>query len=132
MRMVSRIVKDIYSESHPNNVGLIGVQHMDLNDSDMRNEVLPLSDLQEAVAIDIADGGQSHAETIDRELGSDAGSQVANVIMCASLMRGFDAKAGLSCPFSRFPDAEFHPALFSRLIVTDAGMRGGGRALSDG
>ncbi|MGD0109621.1 MAG: DUF499 domain-containing protein, partial [Rhodopila sp.] len=96
MRMVSRIVKDVYSDARPNNIGLIGVQHMDLNDSDMRNEVLPLSDLQEAVAKDIADGGQSHAETIDRELGSDAGSQVANVIMCASLMRGFDAKAGLT------------------------------------
>jgi predicted AAA+ superfamily ATPase len=96
MRMVSRIVKDVYSDGRPNNVGLIGVQHMDLNDSDMRNEVLPLADLQEAVATDIADGGQSHAETIDRELGTDAGSQVANVIMCASLMRGLDAKAGLT------------------------------------
>jgi hypothetical protein len=96
MRMVSRIVKDVYAEGRPNNIGLIGVQHMDLNDSDMRNEVLPLSDLQEAVAKDIADGGQSHAETIDRETGSDAGSQVANVIMCASLMRGFDAKSGLA------------------------------------
>ena len=96
MRLVSRIVKDVYAEGRPNNVGLIGVQHMDLNDADMRNEVLPLSDLQEAVAKDIADGGQSHAETIDREVGSDAGTQVANVVMCASLMRGFDAKAGLT------------------------------------
>lgn len=96
MRMVSRIVRDVYAEGRASNVCLIGVQHMDLNDSDMRNEVLPLSDLQEAVAKDIADGGQSHAETIDRELGSDAGSQVANVVMCASLMRGFDAKAGLT------------------------------------
>ena len=90
MRLVSRIVKDVYAEGRPNNVGLIGVQHMDLNDADMRNEVLPLSDLQEAVAKDIADGGQSHAETIDREVGSDAGTQVANAVMCASLMRGFD------------------------------------------
>lgn len=96
MRMVSRIVKDVYAEERLNNVGLIGVQHMDLNDPDMRNEILPLSDLQEAVAKDIADGGQSHAEAIDQELGSDAGTQVANVVMCASLMRGLDAKAGLT------------------------------------
>ena len=39
---------------------------------------------------------------------------------------------GLSCPFSRVPDAKFHPASSSRLLVDDAGMRGGGRALSDG
>ncbi|MDT8292055.1 anti-phage-associated DUF499 domain-containing protein [Roseomonas mucosa] len=96
MRMVSRIVKDVYAEGRADSVGLIGVQHMDLNDSDMRNEVLPLSDLQEAVAKDIADGGNSHAETVDRQVGSDAGSQVANVVLCASLMRGVDAKAGLT------------------------------------
>lgn len=96
MRMVSRIVRDVYTEGRPNNIHLIGVQHMDLNDADMRNEVLPLANLQEAVAKDIADGGQSHAETIDRELGSDAGTQVANIVLSASLMRGFDAKAGLT------------------------------------
>ncbi len=96
MRMVSRVVKDVYAEGRADDVGLIGVQHMDLNDSDMRNEVLPLSDLQEAVAKDIADGGNSHAETVDRQVGSDAGTQVANVVLCASLMRGVDAKAGLT------------------------------------
>jgi hypothetical protein len=96
MRMVSRIVRDVYADGRPNNVHLIGVQHMDLNDSDMRNEVLPLANLQEAVAKDIADGGQSHAETIDREHGTDAGTQVANALLTASLMRGFDAKAGLT------------------------------------
>jgi hypothetical protein len=96
LRLVSRVVRDVWAEGRPNNIHLIGVQHMDLNDADMRNEVLPLSDLQEAVAKDIADGGQAKAETIDRELGSDAGSQVANVVLAASLMRGLDAKAGLT------------------------------------
>lgn len=96
MRMVSRIVRDVYAPGRLNNVYLIGVQHMDLNDSDMRNEVLPLANLQEAVAKDIADGGQSHAETIDKQLGNEAGTQVANILLSASLMRGFDAKAGLT------------------------------------
>jgi len=96
MRLVGRVVKDVWAEGRANDVGLIGVQHMDLNDSDMRNEVLPLSDLQEAIAKDVADGGGSHAETIDRELGSDAGTQVANIVLSASLMRGVDAKAGLT------------------------------------
>lgn len=96
MRMVSRIVRDVYREGRPNDVYLIGVQHMDLNDSDMKNEVLPLANLHNAVAKDIADGGQALAETIDKELGADAGTQVANVLLTASLMQGFDSKAGLT------------------------------------
>lgn len=96
MRLASRIVRDVYRDARPNSVFLVGVQHMDLNDPDMRNEVLPLADLHNAVAHDIADGGQAHAETIDRELNSDAGTQVANVILAASIMQGFDAKVGLT------------------------------------
>ncbi|MDO9713172.1 DUF499 domain-containing protein [Paracraurococcus lichenis] len=96
MGFVRAIVRDVWAQGRPNNVGLIGVQHMDLNNSDMRNEVLPLADLQESIAKDIADGGNSNAELVDRKLGHDAGTQVANVILCASLMRGIDAKAGLT------------------------------------
>lgn len=96
LRLVSRVVRNVWDEARPNNVHLIGVQHMDLNDPNMRNEILPLSDLQDAVAVDVADDGQAHAETIDAELGSDAGTQVANVTLAASLMRGLDAKPGLT------------------------------------
>jgi hypothetical protein len=39
---------------------------------------------------------------------------------------------GLSCPFSRVPDAKPHPVIFVPVDFFDAGMRGGGRALSDG
>jgi hypothetical protein len=38
----------------------------------------------------------------------------------------------LSCPFSSIPNAKFHPVLFFPVDFADAGMRGGGRALSDG
>ena len=38
----------------------------------------------------------------------------------------------LSCPFSRVAGANFHPVLFIPVATSDAGMRGGGRALSDG
>jgi hypothetical protein len=38
----------------------------------------------------------------------------------------------LSCPFSRVPDAKFHPVISVPVDFFDAGMRGGGRALSDG
>jgi DNA invertase Pin-like site-specific DNA recombinase len=40
--------------------------------------------------------------------------------------------AGLSCPFSRVPDAKSHRIIFVPVAAFDAGMRGGGRALSDG
>jgi hypothetical protein len=38
----------------------------------------------------------------------------------------------LSCLFSRGTGAKFHPVLFFPVDFADAGMRGGGRALSDG
>ena len=38
----------------------------------------------------------------------------------------------LSCPFSRVPDAKSLPVIFVPVADFDAGMRGGGRALSDG
>ncbi|MBV8524768.1 MAG: ATP-binding protein [Acetobacteraceae bacterium] len=91
LRLVGRVVRDVWAEKRPDNVHLIGVQHMDLNDPDMRNEVLPLSDLQEAVAKDIADGGQAHAEIINREVGSDAEPRWPMCCLrrhsCAVLMR---------------------------------------------
>jgi hypothetical protein len=38
----------------------------------------------------------------------------------------------LSCPFSRVPDAKFYPVFSVPVDGLDAGMHGGGRALSDG
>jgi predicted AAA+ superfamily ATPase len=51
MRFVSRILKSVW-ERAANNVYLIGAQHLDMNDPEVREEVLNICNLQSAVAMD--------------------------------------------------------------------------------
>lgn len=95
LSLMSAIVRGVWKEGRPNTVHLVGVQHMDLNDQDMRTSDLPFADLLPAITEDIANGGQAVAETVDRQLGSDAGTQAANVILAASLKPDVDDRIGL-------------------------------------
>jgi hypothetical protein len=45
---------------------------------------------------DIAAGGSAHAEVIDDQMNSDAGSQVASLVMSASLSTAVDAVKGMT------------------------------------
>ncbi len=94
MRFVSRLLKSVW-ERPANDVFLIGAQHLDMNNSDVRDEVLTICNLQSAVAKDIADRGGAHAELIDANRNSDAGSQVARLLMTASLAKTLDGIRGL-------------------------------------
>ena len=94
MRFVSRILKSVW-ERPENDVFLIGAQHLDLNDSEVRDEVLAICNLQSAMAKDIADRGNAHAELIDAKQSNDAGSQVARLLMTASLAKTLDGIRGL-------------------------------------
>lgn len=89
MRFVSRILKSVW-ERPENDVLLIGAQHLN-----MRDEVLNICNLQSAVAKDIADQGGAHAELINQKLESDAGTQVATLLMTASLAKNMDGIRGL-------------------------------------
>lgn len=95
MAFTARLVRSVWNRD-TNDVYLIGAQHLDLNDSEVREEVRRISELDGAIAKDIADDGHAVAETVDGQMSSDAGSQVANIILCASLARGVDAKKGLT------------------------------------
>ncbi|WP_426954563.1 DUF499 domain-containing protein [Muricoccus radiodurans] len=95
LSLMSAIVRCVWREGRPNTVHLVGVQHMDLNEPEMRTTDLPFSELLPAITEDIARGGQAVAETVDRQLGSDAGTQAANVILAASLKPDVDDKIGL-------------------------------------
>lgn len=94
MRFVSRILKSVW-ERPTNDVFLIGAQHLDMNNADVRDEIFTICNLQSAVAKDIADAGGAHAELIDARLNSDAGSQVARLLMTASLAKTMDGIPGL-------------------------------------
>lgn len=95
LRLAGRIVKCVWARQ-ANDVHLIGVQHADLDEFDMRNDVLPITALSEAIAHDVAQNGQAVAEAIDAQLGSDDGSQVANLLLFTSLASGPEAKRGLT------------------------------------
>jgi hypothetical protein len=94
LRFVSRLLKSVW-ERADNDVYLIGTQYLDMNNADVRDEVLAICNLQSAVAKDIADRGNAHAELIDATMNSDAGSQIARLLMTASLAKNMDGIRGL-------------------------------------
>jgi len=95
MQFVSRMIKSVWSRQN-GNVYLIGLQHLDLNDPDVREEISRISDLRGAIASDVAAGGSSHAEVIDAQTNSDAGSQVATILLASSLSTAVEAVKGLT------------------------------------
>jgi hypothetical protein len=95
MQFVSKLIKSVWERS-TNDVYLIGCQHLDLNIADVREEVGRISNLQGAVTTDVASAGESHAEILDSNLGSDAASQVGRLLLVASLSESVDAVKGLN------------------------------------
>ena len=95
MQFVSRAIHSVW-ERPTNDVYLIGLQHLDLNDSDVRDEVLRINDLRGAIATDIASAGSAHAETIDAQTGNDAAAQAATLLLSASLSTAVDGVKGLT------------------------------------
>jgi hypothetical protein len=80
-----------------NDVYLVGCQHIDLSKSDIRDAITNIYDLSGAIAHDIAGTGgeQGHAQVIDEQMGSDAASQVARLLLMASLPEASGAVKGL-------------------------------------
>lgn len=95
MQFVSKMLKSVW-ERQANDVYLIGCQHLDLNIPDVREEVARISDLQGAISTDVAAGGSAHAEIVDANLGGDLASQVARLLLVASLSESVDAVKGLT------------------------------------
>lgn len=83
-----------------NDVYLVGCQHIDLGQTDIRDSITNIYDLSGAIAHDIAGSGaeRAHAQTIDDQIGNDAASQVARLVMMASLPEANGAVKGLAKP----------------------------------
>lgn len=95
MLFVSKMLKSVW-ERPTNDVYLIGCQHLDLALSDVREEINRISNLQGAISTDICSQGAAHAEVIDANMRSDAGSQVARLLLTASLSESVDAVKGFT------------------------------------
>lgn len=78
-------------------VHLVGVQHFDLNDSDVRSEFERIApQLQPALTRDIANNGNAFAEIIDKQQRTDSAQQVMTLLLTSSLSRAVGGRIGLT------------------------------------
>lgn len=96
MELVSRLLRSVW-ESKTNDVYLIGPQHFDLSISDVRDKLSEISDMRDVIARDIWDSnGSAHAQTIDVNTNSNAATQVASLLLTASMSTATNAVKGLT------------------------------------
>jgi predicted AAA+ superfamily ATPase len=96
MQFAARLLKSV-EERTLDDVFLIGSQHLNLNDIDVKDEISRIaSSLQPALSHDIADSGSAIAESIDDQMSSDAASQVSVLLLASSLSRAVGGRIGLS------------------------------------
>lgn len=96
MQFTARLLKSV-EQREADDVFLIGTQHLDLNDDQVKDEIEHIAPkLIPAVTRDIADNGNSIAENIDRSLSSDASVQVMALLLASSLSRAVGGRIGLA------------------------------------
>lgn len=96
MQFTARLLKSVEQREN-DDVFLIGTQHLDLNDEQVKDEIERIAPkLVPAVTRDIADKGSAIAETIDDEIDSDASRQVMTLLLASSLSRAVGGRIGLS------------------------------------
>ncbi len=97
MTLAAMMVRSV--QARPlNDVYLVGCQHIDLSQADIRDGLTNIYDLSGAIAHDIAgtESGRGHAQIIDDQMGGDAASQVARLLLMASLPEASGAVKGLT------------------------------------
>ena len=95
LQFTARLLRSVWNRDQ-NDVYLIGTQHLDANDSLVVDELQGInSSLRNALIRDVADQGSAHAEAIDEQHNSDAGTQVAMVLFAASLSQAVRGHTGL-------------------------------------
>jgi len=96
MQFTARLLKSV-DEREADDVFLIGTQHLNLNDEQVKDEIERIAPkLMPAVTRDIADKGNAIAEHIDAELAGDAAQQVMTLLLSSSLSRAVGGRIGLS------------------------------------
>lgn len=96
MQFTARLLRSVVRRQ-TDDVFLIGTQHLDLNDDQVRDEIERIAPkLMPAVTRDIADNTNAIAETIDNELDGDAAQQAMTLLLASSLSRAVGGRIGLS------------------------------------
>ena len=97
MQFVSKMIKSAWTRP-VNDTYLIGCQHLNLNLMEVREEINKISNLQGAIAHDVASAGAAVAETVDAHNQNDAASQCAALLLTGSLSESVDAVKGFVKP----------------------------------
>jgi hypothetical protein len=96
LRLMRTIVANLWETERAAHIALINPYDIDLNDSDIFSEFSSINQsLTEAVRLDIANGGASHAEELDKRLGGMHAQDAAKLIYVASLSNVPGAIVGL-------------------------------------
>lgn len=96
LRMMRTIVANLWESGAAERLSLIHPYDIDLNDPDILSEFQSInSSLNEAVRVDIANAGASHAEELDRKLGGTLAQDAAKLIFVSSLASVQNAVIGL-------------------------------------
>lgn len=96
MQFTARLLKSV-EDRKTDDVFLIGTQHLNLNDSQVRDEIERIAPkLLPAITRDVADHGNAIAEIIDAENSSDAAQQVMTLLLASSLSRAVGGRIGLT------------------------------------
>ena len=96
MQFTARLLKSVEQRKN-DDVFLIGTQHLDLNDEQVKDEIERIAPkLVPAVTRDIADKGSAMAEMLDDQIDSDASGQVMTLLLASSLSRAVGGRIGLS------------------------------------
>lgn len=97
MQFVSKMLKSVWTGEQTNDIYLIGCQHLDLKLPDVREEITRIGNLEGALARDVASvGNDAHAQVIDASKGNNAASQIAKILLTASLSDSVDSIKGLT------------------------------------
>ncbi|WP_320410794.1 hypothetical protein, partial [Candidatus Venteria ishoeyi] len=96
MQFSARLLKSV-AQREVDDVFLIGAQHLDLNNDQVRDEIERIAPkLTPAMTRDIADQGNAIAELIDVEMTADAAVQTNTLLLASSLSRAVGGRIGLS------------------------------------
>ena len=96
MQFTARLLKSV-DERTADDVFLIGTQHLNLNDEQVKDEIERIAPkLMPAVTRDIADAGNAIAERIDADLAGDAAQQLMTLLLSSSLSRAVGGRIGLT------------------------------------
>jgi hypothetical protein len=121
MELASRLLNSVWLRP-TDDVMLIGPQHFNMSLDEVREKVISISRLDEAVAKDIyADDGGAHAQVIDANAGSDCATQAANLLLISSMstainpVKGLTKSEALECLASPQSDLSFFEAAIDSL-----------------